>query len=150
MKRKEKATKKSGKREGPFIWTIERDKACQSLKQEIISNTMASPDPEQEYYLAVEASKKGIGGTLFQLDGISANTEADNSEAHGDRERMIMFIWFRLGVAETCYSNSEREALAVICCIAEIRWKVISSLYAILVNTDHEALRVLLTGLANV
>lgn len=60
-----------------------------------------------------------------------------------------MFISFRLCDAETHYSNSEREALAVIRCLAEICWMVISSPYAIFVYTDHEALRVLLTGLDN-
>ena len=148
-KRREKGAKKSRKRAGLFTWTIEHEEAFQALKQAITTNAMASPDPEQQYHLAVDASKKGIGGTLFQLDGISPNTEANNSQAHRDRERRIMFNSFRLGDAETRHSNSEREELAVIRCLAEVRWMVISSPYAIFVYTDHEALRVLLTGLDN-
>ena len=144
-----KAVKKPRKMEGPFVWTDEQDSAFQSIKHAIVTNAMALPDPDHQYHLAVDASKKGIGGALFQLEGISAHTEATNSLGHRDAERMIMFISFKLEDAETRYSNSEREALAVIRCLAKVRWMVISSLYPILVYTDHEALRVLLTGLDN-
>ena len=62
---------------------------------------------------------------------------------------MVMFISFKLEDAETWYSNLEWEALAVIRCLAEVRWMVISSPYPTLVYTNHEALQVLLTGLDN-
>ena len=148
-RRQKKAVKKPRKVQGPFIWTSEHECAFQSIKQAIAMNAMAQPDPNQQYHLAVDASKKGIGGALFQLEGIAPHTEASNSVVHRDSERMVMFISFKLEDAETRYSNSEREALAVIRCLAEVRWMVISSAYPILVYTDHEALRVLLTGLDN-
>lgn len=119
------------------------------MKRAITTIAMALPDPEQQYHPAVDASKKGIGRALFQLNGINPGTEANNSEAYKDSEKMIMFIFFRLGNAETCYSNTEKEASAVIHCLAEVRWMFISSPYAIFVYTDYEALRVLLTGLDN-
>ena len=144
-----KAAKKPRKKEAPFIWTTEQENAFQATKQAIANNAMALPNPEDQYYLAVDASKRGIGGALFQLNGISPNTEANNSLKHRDAERMIMFISFRLEDTETRYSNSEREALAVVRCLAEVRWMVISSPYPIYIYTDHEALRVLLTGLDN-
>ena len=144
-----KAVKKPRKIEGPFIWTDEHECAFQSIKHAIVTNAMALPDSDRQYHLAVDASKRGVGGALFQLEGINAHTEATNSLAHRDAERIIMFISFKLEDAETRYSNSEREALAVIRCLAEVRWMVISSPYPVLVYTDHEALRVLLTGLDN-
>lgn len=79
---------------------------------------MALPDSDRQYYLAVDASKRIVGGALFQLAGISAHTEATNSLAHWDVVRIIMFILFKLEDAETRYSNSEHEALAVIRCLA--------------------------------
>ena len=103
----------------------------------------------RRYNLAVDASKKGIGEALFQLNGINPGTEANNRQAHRNSEKIIMFISFRLGDVETSYSNSEREALAVFHCLVEVRCMVLSSPYAIFVYTDHEELRVLLTGLDN-
>ena len=148
-KKSRKAVKKLQKMEGPFIWTDKHENAFQSIKQAIATNAMAQPDSDQQYHLAVDASKRRISGALFQLEGVAPHTEATNSVAHRDLERMIMLLSFKLEDAETRYSNSEREALAVICFLAVVRWMVISSLYPILVYTDHEALRVLLTGLDN-
>jgi transposase InsO family protein len=144
-----KKAKKPRKMLGPFRWTEEQNCAFQTIKNAIAMNAMASPDTDQQYHLAVDASKRGIGGVLFQLEGIAPHSEANGSQAHRESERMIMFISFKLEDAETRYSNSEREALAVIRCMAEVRWMVISSPYPILVYTDHEALRVLLTGMDN-
>ena len=86
---------------------------------------------------------------LFQFEGISPHIEATNRAVHQDAEQIVMFISFKLEDGETQCSNSEWEALAFIPCLAEVRWMVISSWYPTLVYTDHEALRVLLTGLDN-
>ena len=144
-----KAAKKPQKMEGPFVWTDEHESAFQSIKNAIVTNAMALPDPDRQYHLAVDASKRRVGGALFQLEGIDAHTEATNSLAHRDAEPMIIFMLFKLEDAEMRYSNSEREALAVIRCLAEVCWMVMSTPYPTLVYTDHEALRVLLTGLDN-
>ena len=119
------------------------------MKHAIANNAMAPPDAKQQYHLAVDASKRGIGGVLFRLDNVKLHVEANNSVAHRDGERIIMFISFKLEDPETRYSNSEREALAVVRCLAEVRWMVIALEYPTLVYTDHEVLKVLLTGLDN-
>ena len=144
--KKKRKVSKPRKVEGPFIWTAEHECAFQAIKQAIATNAMASPNPDLQYHLAVDASKRGIGGVLFQLENIKAYTEATNSEIHKAAERLIMFLSFRLEDPETRYSNSEREALAVVRCLAEVKWMVMASLYPTLVYTDHEALKVLLTG----
>ena len=135
--------------EEEFRWDRKKEVAFQALKQAIANNAMASPDPAAQYHLAVDASKLGIGGVLFQLHGIPPGSEALSNTACRAAERIIMFISFRLSDAESRYSNSEREALAVIRCLAEIRWMVIASPYPIYVYTDHEALKTLLTGTDN-
>ena len=132
-----------------FLWTPEKEVAFQAIKQAIVNNAMAAPDPTSQYHLAVDASKRGLGGVLFQLVAIPPSVEATSSSSHREAERIIMFISFKLADAETRYSNSEREALAVVRCLAEVRWMVIASEYPIFVYTDHEALRVLLTGIDN-
>jgi len=110
---------------------------------------MALPDPEEQYHLAVDASKRGVGGVLFQLEGISPGTKAGWSALHRAAERVVMFISFKLTEAETRYPNSEREALAVVRCLAEVHWMIMASKHPVLVYTDHSALRTLLTGLDN-
>ena len=91
----------------PFQWSKESDVAFQAIKQAIANNTMALPDPEAQYHLAVDASKRGIGCILFQLDGIEAGTEAGNSALHRTAERIVLCMSFRLSDVETRYSHSE-------------------------------------------
>src|SRR5437879_2261490 len=97
-----------------FVWSKAKDVAFQAIKMAIANNAMASPNLQEQYHLAVDVSKTGIGGVLFQLEGIEAGTEATNSRVHQSAEQVIMFMSFRLCDAETRYSNSEHEALAVI------------------------------------
>jgi len=130
-------------------WNWEKEVAFNAIQQAIANNAIASPDPKGQYHLAVDASKRGIGGVLFQLDGIEVGTEAGCTAAHRAAGRIIMFISFRLSDPETRYTNSEQEALAVIRCLSEVRWMVMASPHMIFVYTDHEALRTLLTGLNN-
>ena len=132
-----------------FYWNRKKEIAFQAIKQTIANNAMASPDPTMQYHLAVDASKRGIGGVLFQLEGIPTDTEAVSSATFQAAERIIMFMSFRVSDAETRYSNSEGEALAVIRCLAEVRWMVVASPYQVMVYTDHEALKTLLTGVDN-
>ena len=129
-----------------FLWDTDKNTAFEAIKQAIANNAMAAPDPNAQYHLAVDASKKGLGGVLFQLGEVAPDTEATNTEIHRKVERIIMFISFRLAEVESRYSNSEREALAVIGCLAEVRWMIIASPYPVFVYTDHEALKTLLTG----
>lgn len=64
-KAKKSVVRKPRKVEGPFIWTAEHECAFQAIKQAIATNAMAPPDPDLQYHLAVDASKRGIGGVLF-------------------------------------------------------------------------------------
>ena len=133
----------------PFKWTPEKDAAFEAVKASIVENAMAPSDPTLQYHLAVDASKRGIGGALFQLHGIEAHTEANNTNEHRNAERIIQFMSFRLEDAETRYTNPEREALAVVKSLAEVKWLVVASPYPVMVYTDHQVLKTLLTGPAN-
>ena len=48
-----------------------------------------------------------------------------------------MFLSFRLADVETRYVNSERECLAVVRCLAEVRWLVMGNQHPVLVYSDH-------------
>lgn len=47
----------------------------------------------------------------------------------------------KLADAETRYVNSERECLAVVRCLSEVKWLVIGSPYPVMIYSDHMALR---------
>ena len=47
-----------------------------------------------------------------------------------------MFLSFRLSDAETRYSNPERECLAVVKCLAEVRWMVMGSKFPVTIYSD--------------
>ena len=55
-----------------------------------------------------------------------------------------MFISKQLAKPETRYSATEREALAVLRCLEEVRWMVVGSPFPTKVYTDHQALVTLL------
>ena len=110
---------------------------------------MAPADPTLQYHLAVDASKRGLGGALFQLHDIDVHTKATNSQEHREAERIIHFISFWLESSEMRYTNPEREALAVMKELAEVKWLIVASRYPTIVYTDHQALKTLLTGPSN-
>ena len=133
---KEAAEKQYEREATKFVWSREKEVAFQAIKQAIGNNAMALPDPHSQYHLPVDASKLDIGGVLFQLEVIPPGTEAGSSSTHHLSERIIMSFSFRLSDTETRYSNSEREALAVIRCLAEVGWMVMASKYPVVTNGD--------------
>ena len=133
----------------PFKWTPKKEKAFEIVKRALVENAMAPADPTLQYHLAMDASKRGIGGALFQLHGVEAHTKATSSQEHHEAERIVQFLSFRLEDAERRYTNPERKALAIVIGLAEVRWMIVSSPFPVYVYTDHQALRTLLTGPAN-
>lgn len=89
-----------------------------------------------------DASKRATREVLFQLQ-IKGPGEIAGPSTRDD-ERIIMFLSFKLSSAKMKYSNSERQALAIIQNLAEIRWMVLGSPFPVQIYTDHEALKVLL------
>lgn len=86
---------------------------------------MVGADPEKQYHLATDASKTATGGVLFQLIDHSTGTEAVDKLRNF--ERIIMFMSFRLTDAESPYHTTERETLAVVRGLSEVRWLVMGS-----------------------
>ena len=104
---------------------------------------MGRADPAVQYHLATDASKWCLGGVLFQLVDAPPGTEATHS--YKEHICIIMFMSFRLEDAETRYDTTEREALAVVRCLAEVRWLVTGSEYPTKLYTDHSALESIFT-----
>jgi len=122
-----------------FDWGPSQQESFNHIKESITNNAMAGADPAAQYHLATDASKRGVGGVLFQLKGVPTGTEATPKLL--PNERIVMFLSFRLEDAETRYSNSERECLAVVKCLAEVKWLVIGNNHPVMIYSDHEALK---------
>ena len=68
--------------EREFYWNREKEIAFQAIRRAIAGNSMALPNPQGQYHLAVDASRKGIGCVLFVLHGVKPRTEARNTTLH--------------------------------------------------------------------
>ena len=123
-------------------WGDSQQKAFDNIKRAITRNATFGGRDDVQYHLTTDASKTGIGGVLFQLldtpPGVIANARNKKDM------RVIMFMSRRLEPAETRYTNTEREALAIVRFLSEVKWLVHGSPYPIKVYTDHSALTTLL------
>lgn len=131
-------------KEGTFKWTEACERSFQHIKNSILENACMSGDPNTQYHLACDASKTGIGAVLFQILDAPPGTKA--CPATRDKERIVMFISQRLTPAEQNYATSDREGLAVVRALEEVRHLVLGSKYPVMVYTDHAALTTLLIG----
>lgn len=48
-----------------FSWDRKQDKAFNAIKNRILTNAIASPDPNLQFHLIFDASFNIIGGILF-------------------------------------------------------------------------------------
>ena len=108
-----------------FVWSPDCDFAFNELKNRLCSPPiLAYPDFEKPFHLYTDASKSSIGYVLGQkIDG------KEHVVAYGGRE---------LNLAETRYSTTEREALAVVDGIK--RYQPYLSGAKFYVHTDHGSL----------
>ena len=118
-------------------WKKKQDTSFTAIKTSIIENVVYGGDETQQYHLMTDASTYAIGGVLFQLPNIPAGTTM--SVAMRKKRKIIMFISKWLLPAETRYSTTEREALAILRCLEEVRWLILGSPYPTKVYTDHSA-----------
>ncbi|KAF3931381.1 Protease [Dactylella cylindrospora] len=138
-----KKSKKTGRlyqvgKRGWWRWGAKQKASFNSVVNDVVNRAMTSGEPKIQYHLVTDASKTGIGGILFQMPDIEAGVEA--TLKNKGAERIIMFISFKLADAETRYTTTEREALAVVRCLAEVRWLVHGSPFPVKIYTDHSAL----------
>jgi hypothetical protein len=53
----------------PFEWGQGQEEAFQYVKDCIAQNSMTGADPKKQYHIVADASLRGIGGFIFQLNG---------------------------------------------------------------------------------
>ena len=104
----------------------------------MVENAVFGGDEAVQYHLATDASKTAIGCVLFQL--IDREPGVPARAANRSLAQIIIFISLRMSDAESRFATTEQEALAVLCCLQEVRWLMHRSAYPVLVYTDHSAL----------
>lgn len=114
------------KKEIPFLWETEQQKAFQLLKQCLSSAPILTPpDYSKDFFLETDASALGIGAVLYQ------KYDLDN--------KPIAFYSRKLQKAESNYPAHELEMLAIHDTLAYFRHYVEGKHVTIL--TDHASLQ---------
>lgn len=135
---------RGARRDMVLNWKPEHQLSFDHIKNSLLENMIWGGDPSIQYHLATDASNLGHGGVLFQLINTPPGTIA--APKYRSLERVVMFLSKPFALAETRYHTTEREALAVVRSLNEVRWLVIGSRYPIKIYTDHQALVSILKG----
>ncbi len=138
-----KSVRKKWVEKAEITWRTERQKSFEYIKDAVPNNAMKGADQVVQYYTATDASQWCLECVLFQLVDASSGLKATNS--YKEHIRIIIFMSFGLEDAETRYDTKEKEALAVIRYLAEVRWLVTGSEYPTKLYTDHSALEIIFT-----
>jgi transposase InsO family protein len=117
------------KKEVPFVWTDEQQKAFVCLRQKLSTEPLLIyPDFSQPFIVACDASTKAVGAVLSQMrDGA---------------ERPVAYCSRQLNNAESKYSTTELELLAFLFATKQFRVYLFGHTFK--VYTDHRALKWLL------
>lgn len=116
-------TKKPKKK---FIWCDNADSAFRVLKTALVSAPiLRNPDFTQPFTIQADASDKGVGAVITQ--------------GEGDEERVIAYFSKKLEPAQTLYTTTEKECLAVILAIQQFRCYIEGDRFKVI--TDHASLK---------
>ncbi|KAI9836372.1 MAG: hypothetical protein M1819_001401 [Sarea resinae] len=81
-----------------FELTQEQQNAINFVKESVVKNITTPGDPQQQYFIAMDASVTGAGGVLFQLLGPPVGTTA---KLNDENIRSLMFLSLRFLNAES-------------------------------------------------
>jgi hypothetical protein len=117
------------KKEIPFVWTAEHQKAFEGLKKVLSTEPLLIyPDFSQPFIIACDASTKAIGAVLSQIrDGA---------------DRPIAYCSRQLNQAESKYSTTELELLAFLFATKQFRCYIYGRKFT--AYADNRALKWLL------
>lgn len=102
-----------------FSWGPEQEHAFCTVKRCLNQIQLVGGDPSKQYHLAADASGRGIGAFLFQIDRHPPGTKSSRLTLAD--EKIVMFMSFALTDPETRYHTTEKEVLAVVRSIEEVR-----------------------------
>jgi len=108
-----------------FIWGLPQERAFSKVKEILASKPcLTMYDPMKPSILSCDASKKGLGAVLLQVEGKD--------------KKPVAYISRTLTSAEQNYSNIEREALACAWASDRLKCFLLGKQYTI--ETDHKPL----------
>lgn len=108
-------------------WSPSCQSAFQNLKAYLSTEPiLKAPDFSKPFLLQTDASKKGIGAILSQLDNQL-------------REHPVIYLSRQLKTSESNYSVSEQECLAIVWSIKKLRYYLQGRKFTVI--TDHKALQ---------
>ena len=108
------------------VWSAECDRAFRQLKEKLCASpVLRSPDFEKEFVLQTDASDRGIGAVLSQLD----------EDGH---DHPVVFFSRKLLPREERYSTVEKECLAIKLGVQAFKVYLLGKPFC--VQTDHRAL----------
>jgi transposase InsO family protein len=108
------------------LWTVEHTKIYEKLKQIMLSKILLHyPNFSKPFCVATDASSRGLGGCLYQLDD------------HGTPQ-FISFASRSLTPGEGNYGATQRELLGIIFCLKHFEYYLYGSHFQLF--TDHRAL----------
>ena len=109
----------------PFVWGKRQDCAYRAIKTAICnSDLLTCFTGKSKLVVEVDASPNGVGAVLLQIeDGI---------------ERPLMFSSKKLTAAEMNYSQTDREALAIVFSLNKFRYYLLGRNF--ILRTDHKPL----------
>lgn len=120
------------RKDKPWDWNSTHDQAYIDLKQNFIEAIQLSHyDLTKPFRLQTDGSDTGIGGVLYQVD------EEGN-------HKVISMVSRCLSQAESHYTTTEKELLAVVYSVDKLRVYLIGREFTLI--TDHHALTFLLTS----
>ena len=112
------------KKESEFVWSDECKQAFQRAKECLMADpVMAHYDINLPVVLECDASAKGIGAVLYHV-------YPDNSR------RPVVYVSRALSSAEPHYSQSEREALAIVFAVHRLHQYIYGRRFTL--RTDHK------------
>ena len=130
--------KQSVKQKKKFLWTLNHERVFQKIKKTIMKIICSNEDDTRQWHLVIDAFKTEANEILFQFDNHSS--EIAHRKKFLNDMQIVMFLNYQYNPSQTKYQTTEREALAVVKCLTEIKWLVQSFQYSIKLYTNHSAL----------
>ena len=120
-----------------FKWGVPQEEAFTAIKAAISENVVVRGDPGRRFYLSVCASKEGWGAVLFQLKELDEERlETVGKGFPKGKEQVVQFISQKFADTETRYLELERECLAVLRALEEVRFLIIHVKNPVVIYTN--------------
>ena len=131
VEKKEGSQVKGSKKKGPIVgfqWGEAQQKAFDTLKLAIEENVVVGGDVTRRFYVSMTTSTQSFGAVFFQLTREDEEeVERSGSKYPRGKERVVQFISQNFADPETRYPILEREYLAALRTLEEVRYHVLQS-----------------------